>query len=76
MPRRKRLHPEKVILGLGGTMVALTWAFGLIGFITESERFITWAGSTFAIALAIISTPLIVFVVGLVREKLRSDRHD
>ncbi len=73
---RKRLHPIHVLKFVLVVLLLTTWALGLIGFFTENSRLIAWAGYTFVVTFAVASTPMLFFVVGLVIEKFRGDRHD
>lgn len=75
-PPPKRLHPERFVLILSGVMVLLTYGLGLAGFITGNKRFFLWAAYTFAIGFAVMATPMLAFLIGLIIEKFRSNRHD
>ena len=72
----RRLHPERIILVIGGAAVILTWVLGLTGFITGSKRLVAYAGYVFAIGVAVWSLPLLTYLIGLIIEKFRGNRHD
>ena len=76
MSHQKRLHPERFVLILGGTMLLLTWGLGIAGFLTGDRRFFQWAGYALALGFATMATPMLVFLIGLVIERLRGDRSD
>ena len=68
-------HPERVVLALGLVSLLSTWGLGLAGLFTGNRVFYGWASFALLVTLAIASTPLVVFLIGVMIEKLRGDRH-
>lgn len=60
---------------LGLVLLTTTWALAITGYFTGDSRLFAWAVYAFAATLAVASTPLLAFAVGLAIEKIVRDRH-
>ena len=72
---KKRMHPIHVLKFVVVVLLLTTWALGLMGFFTEDQRFLAWAGYALVTTVAVASTPLLFFAIGFAIEKFRGDRH-
>ncbi|MGL4514692.1 MAG: hypothetical protein ACRCT8_16510 [Lacipirellulaceae bacterium] len=73
---QRRLEPERVIMVLIAALGLATYALLATAYFGGLSRLYLWAWVTGSIAVLIGCTPLLVFVVVFVIEKLRGDRHD
>jgi hypothetical protein len=76
MPERRRLHPERVLMVLIAAFGVPTYALFATGYFFGMSNLYRWAWITGAITVLLGCTPMVVFLIGLVIEKLWGNRHD
>lgn len=72
--RKRRIHPERVLMFALFPLLAATWGFGLAGFFLEKPELYRWAGWSLGAGIAVSSIPLFGYLLCRAIEKIRGDR--